>query len=881
MNAVKQYISGTFRALRAGTKSLVNLQPRASRNAASLFRVEKRPDISTKFCATLLLAAVSGVASGLHGQTPTPTPTFFYEWTGAADSNFLNPNNWIYSGGTPAPGTPSVPDGPTAAVYLPLNAQNKVLNYTYDGTGTKRFTFYSMQTGDSKAYTINFSGNQNGWLEINPIVKGFASNGSLANAQDPNYNGASNNNTRIPMYVVLNSYTRLTLDNSYNSIIRTQNGLNQGLFTLHGNAEMDVSRMGSAGSFVRTDGTNYTHTGTAVEIGGILVTDPGTRIYMGTLQITLQNNVGSGDYTNWGGLIEWDTTTTNASGQLVSATRTHSFRGAITTVAATGRVICPGTIWLRGGDTQYVVNGRHDGPIRVGDNNGATLGGSGVINGNITVQRGGWINPATRGTATAVGQRLTINGNVDLNGGLQFDLVAADEIDRLVINGNLNIPAISTTANPILSVFLNEDTFPMGPGQYDLLTVNGNITGNFVSSNVQWSVGPLLSPSWRWVGNTLRVSFVQLPFSGAAAAYPKMRPVYGTILDRIDQVANAGVIGTGLFAKLNRAKAQYQFENILYQLTPNTYQAWYPSAYVRTNSIIQTLQDQETQDAAYKRKKGSVQTFLQGYRQESSRDQDELASYSNYGTMASVAGVDYAFGENFVAGGFVASEWSDSNLDTDGGKSDMESNTFGLKARFNTGKFHYNLLGFYGSDDYKSKRSVAATGLGTWATSKTSGSRYGAAGSMAYTLNIPWFEVTPAGSMQWLNWQADGFQEISGNDANLYVHGQDKMSVQSKVGVRLARSFETKRGYIRPFFHCAWMHEFYDGKRSIDAELFGGLGGRIGVRVPGIDTDGYRMDLGLDWSVTNKLRLDVRYTSESGGAADESVGVRGGINYSF
>jgi uncharacterized protein YhjY with autotransporter beta-barrel domain len=883
MNAVKNYTSHRADVLNAGLETMIRALAGASR------RLGKNPKPSAKWTAAILLAALSGAAIELRAQTPTPLPQYFHEWTGAVDSNFLNAANWTYSGGSGAPSSSSVPDGPTAAIYLPLSAQNKVLNFTHEGTGTKRFSFFSIQTGASKAYTLNFSGNPNGWLEVNPLIKGFTTNGSLEQISSPGYNGASNNNTRIPVYVTLNAYTRLTLEDSLNTMLRTQSGLNQALFTLRGNAEMDVSNIGTNNNgrrFVETNSNGaavaYTVPNTAIEIGAIQVTEPGTRIYMGTLQVTLQNNLGPGDNAEWGGLMEWDTTTlvnpADPTSALLSSTRTHSFRGAITRM--TGQVNSPGIFWFRGGDTQYVVDGTHNGPLRVGDNNGARLGGSGVVNGNVEVRRGGWINPAQKGTGTGAGQKLTINGNVTLNGGLEFDLVTASNIDNLLINGDLLISAPSASAAPLLSVFLNEDTFLLGPGEYDLMTVNGNITGAF--SDVIWSVGPLLSPSWEWVGKTLRVKFVQLPFSGLAATYPELSKTYVTILSRIDAVANSGVIGTELLASLNRAKAQYQFEDILYQLTPNTFQAWYPAAVVRTNSLVQNIQDRELQDAAYRRAKGSMQTFFDGYRQESSRDASALASYSNYGTTATLAGADYAFTENLVAGGFFAYEESDSDLDTAGGESDIESVTFGVKARFTTGKLQYNAMAFYGSDEYKSIRSVQATGLAQWAESDTDGTRYGAAGSVTYTFNMPsWFEVAPTVGVQWLDWQADGFQEHNGDDANLRVFDQGKMSVQSKLGVRIARSIETKYGFIRPFFQYSWLREFYDGTRSIDAELFGGVGGRIGVRVPGIDTDGFRMDCGIDWNATRSLRVNLRYTAEDGGAADESMGVRAGLTYTF
>ena len=284
------------------------------------------------------------------------------------------------------------------------------------------------------------------------------------------------------------------------------------------------------------------------------------------------------------------------------------------------------------------------------------------------------------------------------------------------------------------------------------------------------------------------------------------------------------------------------------------------------------------QDAAYKRKKGSKQVFFEAYRQEAMRDKNTDATYSKYGTIASVVGYDCTLGEKFVAGAFFAYEYTDFDLDTAGGTCKINSVTAGLKARYNTGNFQWNLTGLYGVDDYKSSRTVAMTNLGVWAEADTSGSRYGMATSVAYNLKFSWFEVMPSAGIQWLNWQVDGFQERNANEANLRVYDQSETSLQGKLGIRVARSFKTKYGHIRPFLHYAYLHEFDTDTRKLSADLFGG---RIDIDAPATKSNGYRLDFGLDWNASKKVRMELRYTSEYNCAADSNVGIRAGVTYTF
>lgn len=863
-------------------------------------KIEKQKNIKflnmkTKKNSNTIVAVCLGLAclaTHLAAQI-TPLPDHFTDWTGKVDSNFFNPGNWS---------TGRVPDGVDVAIRLPGDPSipNKKIVANYTGTGDKLLQFFSIQSGASKVYTVEFSGNENGWLVLNPVGKGFTFNGVIGNSmglsQDITYYDSTGNDTnRLASYYILNSYTRLTLNGSNRLLRQAESALSSGIFTLKGNAEMDLSQAGNL-DFITSTGTYSPRRDTLVQIGG-LNTDPGTMVYVGDKYVNINSRISTGEKSVMAGVFAGNPTgnpTCDVNGAYTQMTGVVNFMGD-------GR----GTFRIRGG--QYIVDGIHNGNITVWS--GAVAGGSGIINGTITVEEGGLFTPGDRGGAPD--NPLTVNAsNFTVSGNMGFDMLTEDVYDRLTINltGTMTINAPGNPETPEGKANLvvgMADAFPRKAGTYELMSVNmltttsGTVTnrGAFVGdfgSNVSLPLSMSLKPSWEWVivtewdetlqqsvetKRSLLISFEQMPFASPAGLEGK----YLTVARRVDDIYNnahpdAQAAYEPLFDALNRQPSITLYRELLDQLTPSTYQSWFPAAIVRANSLIQSLEDRMYQDAAFKPKKGTFQMYLDGQRQESSRAKNDEAAYSNYGTIGTVLGASYVLRENFSIGGFIGYDKTEFDLDTVGGSCDVNGYTFGLNGRLNKGNFQFNMSGFYGIDDYKSSRSVALTRLGTWADADTNGTRLGTAASIAYTMGFSWFEVTPVAGVQVMNWRADAFQERNANEASLYVYRQNEMSIQGKLGARIARSFKIKHGIIRPFFHYSLLHEFDDDARAIKADVFGE---RVSINAPVSNSNGYRLDVGLDWNASRKFRVELRYHSEYRGASDESVGIRGGVNYTF
>jgi outer membrane autotransporter protein len=887
-------------------------------------------------------------------------PDHFTDWTGAVDNNFFNPGNWS---------TGIVPDDPVTAIRLPGDtAIPKNIVAHYDGVGDKTIQFYSLQVGSNKSYTLEFSSaDDDSLLILNPIGRGLTFNGFIGSSPqvgrslDITYPESTGDaSTRLAAYYKLGKNTLITFDGSYAGLRVAENGLASGIFTMTDNARMDLSKAGDI-PFVY-DGivngapgvvTNTPGRQTQIYIGGLLETGPNTSIYVGGRYVHLNGKLTTGQVSIMGGLFYHDQSDGTA------ANSTCDVYGDITRM--TGQVNFQGDGRARfrvNAGAQYLVEGVHNGGIST-RNSGATIGGSGIINGSINVAEGGMLTAGYR--ESTIGNSpdtpLTINIKnsdevttvpiLELNGSLSLDLVTETVHDRLLVNlsGTMQIRSPATVdlvatpnarfANLVINM---ADTFPRvvpEPASYEMMTVIIDTTvsgtdpffagdfrdvdenGNVTRENVTLPASLSLKTSWKWddtyIGlpaydnlevlakRVLVVTVEQTPFAEVKDARTGEPLLHGNrlaIAQKVDEVYNklvnpATATNTDpqlradylpLFEALNRQPSIIQYADVIDQLTPGAYQPWFPSAVVRTNALVQSMDDRMFQDAAFNRQKGTFQTFLDGYRQEASRGKDDLAAYSNYGIIGTIAGADYAISENLVAGGFIGYEFTDFDLDTADGSCDVRSYTFGLKARYNLGgHFQFNATALYGTDKYKSSRTVAMTGLGTWADADTNGTRLGAAASVSYTFRPAWFEITPVAGLQWLDWKADAFQERNGGKASLYVHKQSATSQLGKLGIRIARSYPLKHGLLRPYFHYSLLREFKSDTRTLDSELFSDVlsSPHRDLEVPAPNANGWRMDVGLDWNVTSKLRAELRYQSEYRGAANESVGVRAGVSYTW
>lgn len=770
------------------------------------------------------------------------------DWVGV-DSNYLNSANWS---------TGVVPDG-TSDLRLTSTPTNRVINLSNTGTGDVTYQVNALRTGVQYGYTINLSGNANGKLIYNIVGRGTHPYNT-----EPLTTGTGNTANRLSMYMNVGPNTVITFDGSTTLASGSTSGLTYATINLTGNSMIDGSNIG----------------GSLLEIGMVNV-EQGSSVYLGSKKFTVSGNVAAGLEEQWAGHVYQDVNATTRGYD------TQKWGTGTTRVMPTGVVDIPGNFRIRGA-SQYLVDGVHNGVILTAGT-GGVVGGTGTINGpsvtdsSVTVRPTSAVQISVNNSLAPAGRddvgTLTINGHVTQNGTLSFEMFTPTAYDKLLLHGDLMLGATSTLAVGLA------DSFPLQPGTYRLLTVSGTNydvdAGAFVANAIEGTFGSVALPSSQGLAASyvmtstyIDVIFKQLAF----ATNPQLSGNQKRIAFQVDRAVAADTAPLSLLDTLNRAPSIILFREILDQLSPTAYQSWFPSAVTRANSMVQTIDDQMFQSIAGDRAAGSMETFFQGYRQESSRDADDISAYSNYDTMSALGGFDYAIGAGTVLGGFVSYDTTDYDLDVYSGTSTVESTTVGAYLRNRRGPVELTGTAFVGVDDYESRRSIVRTKLGDWADSTTDGLHFGGKVGAGYLINTPWFEITPTAALQYLSWETKAFTESGSNGGNLRVKYQRDESIASRAGFRLSRSFEVAHGILRPFFNVAWQHEFKSGERELKADLFGS---QVTVAAPGIDSNGFRIDAGIDWNVSRAISLNARYITEQGGAADESVGVRGGLTIAF
>jgi uncharacterized protein YhjY with autotransporter beta-barrel domain len=832
-------------------------------------------------------AALAAMAAGivtLDAQTYTLTGTS--DWLGTADSNYLNGANWS---------TGTVPDASTD-IRLLVTSANRVINLTNTTTSDMQVDVFAMRTAVNYGYTMNLASTGGAKLIYNITGRG-------THPYNTDADGSSTGNTanRLNFYMNMGADTVVRFDPDGDLLAKgATSGLIYAYFKMADNAVIDATQFHNTLSVAGTSATTpglVTFSG-EVAIGGMDI-GPNAKVLLGTNRANLGAGILAGMEEKWEGLLlqeEWTVADNFNLAQVGSGTSagilpegvtaemlsrnegmqdTQKWGVGVTRVTTTGTVIHPGRFNIRanaGTVNGYAVDGKHYGPIIVTNANN-WLGGTGLVTGNVTVNNNAFITGGDRRTAGT----LTVTGTVNLNGTLSIDLVDWSHVDKVVVNGDM---VIGATGN--FAAGWTTDSVPVQSGTFRVVEVTGGgITGSFDSA--------ALPQKLRLESTYLQGSnYVDLIFTGyeGFAQHPGItgnQEAVAAILDRIHanpagKSVEVVAAVESLYTMLDSLPLVYA-RQALTQLSPSTYQAWYPSAVLRANSMVQSIEDRLMQDAGYGRARRSTQTYVQGWRQESSRNPDAFAAYSNYGTDAILAGVDYAFTENTVAGIYLAYETTEYDLDTDGGTSKGEGYTAGAYVRHNIGDWQFNAVGLFGTDDYTANSSIVLTGLGhNWAGADTDGTRYGAAASVAYTFKLSWLDAAPVLGVQWLSWKADGFTGTGADSANLVVKSQSATSLQARLGVRLSRAFETNRGFMRPYLHMAYVHEFENGERDINSDLFGES---LTTKSPGIEANGMRVDAGIDWDVTKAIRAGVRYTAQYNNACDESMGVRASISFAF
>lgn len=180
-----------------------------------------------------------------------------------------------------------------------------------------------------------------------------------------------------------------------------------------------------------------------------------------------------------------------------------------------------------------------------------------------------------------------------------------------------------------------------------------------------------------------------------------------------------------------------------------------------------------------------------------------------------VAGADWRVSDSWVLGAFGGYALTSGDLDTLGSTTKITSRSIGGYGSYRAPWWYANVVGFYGWDGYDNRRVA----LGTANSSRFDGNHYTVRGAIGTDLRmLGGFVVTPEVSLQYTRVATDAFSETGGVTA-LSVAADRTESLRSSVGTRIAHDVQTSNGVLTPELRLAWLHEFKDGVRGLDANF--------------------------------------------------------------
>jgi uncharacterized protein with beta-barrel porin domain len=245
-------------------------------------------------------------------------------------------------------------------------------------------------------------------------------------------------------------------------------------------------------------------------------------------------------------------------------------------------------------------------------------------------------------------------------------------------------------------------------------------------------------------------------------------------------------------------------------------------------------------------------------------DQDASPGYPGFRStmMGTSFGADRAVGEKlYVGAGFG---WSDTQVDLDDnwGNGSIGSKVASLYGTWFTRNAYLEGAVSYGWHDFSNSRYVLIDTFERIAQSSHSGNSVAGFLGGGYRFPVGEWGIAPYALLQYVHLDEDGFQETGADNASLTVGSRSSDSLVSELGVRVARAWKTKHGYLIPEFGAAWGHDFDVDDRPITASLVGAPGTSFTVQGQDVGQDGAVLGLGLTYVQGNGLAASLRYEGE-------------------
>lgn len=262
--------------------------------------------------------------------------------------------------------------------------------------------------------------------------------------------------------------------------------------------------------------------------------------------------------------------------------------------------------------------------------------------------------------------------------------------------------------------------------------------------------------------------------------------------------------------------------------------------------------------------------------------QDSSANQSgyNFDIFGFTSGADYRLRDDLLLGLGSGYYRTSASYNGSGGSAAVNSIPFFAYAAYNPGAFYaMGSLG-YTLNLYDVNRNLTFGGISRTANGSVNGSQFNAALETGYDLKFQGAIVTPAATLFYTKAWVGSFTETGAGALNLNVNSQNADSLQSGLGVRLARPFKTQKALVLPQVSAFYQHEFANHSRGLDARL-AQASSTFTFTTDAPQRDFAVLGAGLAVSLPNNLMLQANYNVEVGRGNYTPHCISAGLRWEF
>ncbi len=224
-----------------------------------------------------------------------------------------------------------------------------------------------------------------------------------------------------------------------------------------------------------------------------------------------------------------------------------------------------------------------------------------------------------------------------------------------------------------------------------------------------------------------------------------------------------------------------------------------------------------------------------------------------------ILGADHAVTEGLSLGVALSYLRTEVGIEGDGGETDVNSYGATVYGSVETGAWFAEASAHYGFADYDSRRPIrfgTTNAVDRTATGDSHGHDFGAAVGLGYAWDWHGGVIEPMASVRYDRVERAGFTEEGAGSLGLAVADETLETVRTSLGLRVARAYDLGDAIVEPEIRLRWDHDFLDQAADSRASLGGTAFQVAGTRS---GRDAAVLGLGLTAQIDDRLQAHAGY----------------------